>query len=189
MIMFIVKIGAGSLDLLVVLDHLEETLQLTLLVLVELSLDQCLGVDAVAHLLLELLQRCPQPVLVVLRGLDALLLELLHDLAPDFSHLEVRVQLDHLHFLLLHGVQLVFVEAHSVQDGEYGDPEVAAAHYLFYSIDQVGLGARTGEILQESLCARLFLLAEGNQRPLPVVDDSVLVLDSKSFILLRVQPD
>lgn len=130
-----------SFDLLVVFDNLEKSLQLPLLVLIELPLDQRLGVDAVAHLLIELLHRCPQPVLVVCCRLDALLPQPTLDLAPNLPHFEVRVQLNDFHLLLLHRVELVFAEPHSVQDTEYSYPEIALAHYLFYPVHQVGFCA------------------------------------------------
>lgn len=70
-------------------------------------------------------------MLVVCCGLDALLLQPTLDLTPNFPHFEVRVQLDHLHLLLLHRVELVLTESHAVQDAEYGHSQIALAHNLF----------------------------------------------------------
>ena len=84
-----------SLELFVVLYDLIELAQLGLLVLVELLYDELLSVDAVTRLLRELLQRRLHPVAVVLSWSYLGLCQLLLYISPDFSHLEVRVHLDH----------------------------------------------------------------------------------------------
>ena len=90
-----------SLYLFVVLDHLVELAQLVVLVLVELLHYQLLGVDAVVHLLLELLQGCLHPVTVIFGWLHPFFLQPLLYVAPDLSHLQMGVHLDHLQLLLL----------------------------------------------------------------------------------------
>jgi hypothetical protein len=85
-----------SLDLLVVLDDLVELIELSFLVLVEFLHNELLRVHAVIHLLLEFLECCCHPVLIVFSWRCLLLLQLLTDIAPDLSHLEVRVHLDDL---------------------------------------------------------------------------------------------
>jgi hypothetical protein len=77
-----------------VLNHLIELAQLAFLIFIKFPHDQLLSVDAVAHLLLELLQGCLHPMPVVLGGLNAALLELTLDVAPNLAHFEVGVHLD-----------------------------------------------------------------------------------------------
>ena len=83
-----------SFDLFVVFDYLVELTQLAFLVLVEFSHYQILSVDAVAHLLLKLLQSSLHPVTVVLSRLHAALSQLPLDVSPYFPHFEVRVHLN-----------------------------------------------------------------------------------------------
>lgn len=85
------------------LDHLIEFGQLYLLVFVELLHYQLLSVNAVIHLLFELLEGSCHPMVVVVCRLDALELHLFLYFSPYLAHLEVRVHLNYLEFLLLVG--------------------------------------------------------------------------------------
>lgn len=137
-----------SLDLLVVLDHLVKLRQLGLLILIELFHDQLLGVDAVVHLLLELLDRGLHPMLVIFSRSYVVLLELLLDVAPNLAHLEVRVHLDHLQLLLLVGIKVVSGEAHTVEYRKYYQSDVILFHLLSDPIDQVSLGPGFSQIFK-----------------------------------------
>ena len=57
-------------------------------------------------------------MLIVLGWFNPFLSKLEKNLTPNFTHFEVGVQLYHLHFLLLHSVQIVFAETYSIQNTE-----------------------------------------------------------------------
>jgi hypothetical protein len=78
-------------------------------------------------------------VLVVISWSDVFLLKLLLDIAPDLSHFEVRIHLNHLQFLLFVGVEIVSGKTHSIQDGKYYQPDVILLDFFADSIDQVSL--------------------------------------------------
>lgn len=171
------------------LDHLVKLGQLGLLILIKLLHDQLLGVDAVVHLLLELLDRSLHPVLVVLRWSDVLLLELLLDVAPDLAHLEVRVHLDHLQLLLLVGIEVVSREPHSVEDGEYYQSDVVLLHLLSNSVHQVSLSARLSQILKVCRLGQILLDQLWDKRLQSIKDNSLFVPNTVLLILFAVELD
>lgn len=124
-----------SLKLLIVFNHLVELRQLSLLILSELLHDEGLCVNTVAHLFLKLFNRSLHPVLVVEGRVDFLLFEMQPDLGPDFSDLEVRVHLDDFHLLLFLGVEVVLIEADSVQDAENDQADVVLLDLFLDSVD------------------------------------------------------
>ena len=178
-----------SFNLLIVLDHLVELIQLGLLVLVELLHYQLLRIDAVAHLLLELLYRCLHPVPVVFSRCHAFLLELLLDIAPNLTHLEVRVHLDHLQFLLLIGIEVISGEAHSVEDGEDNQSDVILFNFFSNSIDKVGLCASFSQIFQIGRLRQTLLDQLRHKRLQSIHHHSLLVPYTIFFILFAVKLD
>jgi hypothetical protein len=76
-------------------------------------------------------------VLVVFSRPHVFLLELFLDIAPNFTHLEVRVHLDHLQFLLLIGIEVVSGKAHSVENGEDNQSDVILFNFFSNSIDLI----------------------------------------------------
>ena len=168
------------------LDHLVEFAQLCLLVLVELPHDQLLGAYTVAHLFLELLQGRLHPMLVVLRRLHSGVRQLPPDVAPDFTHLEVRVHLNHLQFLLFLRRQVVSGESHPVKHRKHDQSDIVLFHFLPNPVYKVGLSSSISQVLQVSRLRKVLLLFLRHQRFLVVDHHPLLILDSIFFILLTV---
>lgn len=171
------------------LNHLVELIQLGLLVLVELLHDQLLRIDAVVHLLLELFNRCLHPVFVVFSRPHVFLLELFLDIAPNLTHLEVGVHLDHLQFLLLIGIEVVSGKAHSVENGEDNQSDVILFNFFSNSIDKIGLCASLSQIFQIGRLRQTFLYQFRHQWLQSIDYHSLLVSYSVFFILFAVQLD
>lgn len=105
------------------------------MILSELLHDEGLCVNTITHLFLKLFNRSLHPVLVVEGRVDFLLFEMQPDLGPDFSDLEVRVHLDDFHLLLFLCVEVVLVEAYSVQDAENDQTDVVLLDLFLDSVD------------------------------------------------------
>ena len=168
------------------LDHLVKLAQLCLLVLVELPHDQLLGAHTVAHLLLELLQGCLHPVIVVLRRLHSSVRQLPPDVAPDLSHLEVRVHLYHLQLLLFLRRQVVPGKSHPVKHRKHNQSDIVLFHLFSNPVYEVGLSSSISQVLQVSRLRKVLLLFLRHQRFLVVDHHSLLILDPIFFILLTV---
>jgi len=135
-----------SLDLFVMLDNLVKFGEFGLLVFVELLHNESLRVNAVVHLLVKLLKGSCHPVTVVVSCLNPFLLHLLSDLAPDLSHLEVRVHLNHLQLLLFVGCEVVACESYSIQNGKDDQSHVKGFHFFSNPIHKVCLGSSLSKI-------------------------------------------
>lgn len=171
------------------LDDLVKLVELSLLILVELLHDELLGIDAIIHLLFKLLNRRLHPMPIVVRRVYLLLLELLLDVAPDLAHLEVRVHLDHLELLLLVGIQVVAGEAYPVENGEYYQSDVVLLDLFADSVDQVGLCACFGEVLQEGRLRKVLLGQLRHQRLELIDHNTLLILHSVLLVLFAVELD
>ena len=140
-----------SLELFVVLDHLVEFWQFAFLVFTEFFHNQGLGLDAVVHLFFELFNGSFHPVFVVEGWFQIFLFELESDLGPYFSDFEMGIHLHNFHFLLLLGIEIIFVEPDSVQDTENNKSDIIVFHLIFDSVDEVGFHAGLGEIFEVGL--------------------------------------
>ena len=107
-------------DLLLERDRSEVVVQLGLLLVPHLLLELLLVKDRLLGLLEGLFDARLHPVSVVTGWLHILVVKLLIDVLPDLAILKERVQLDNLHDLLLAGVELVKVEADSVESAKDG---------------------------------------------------------------------
>jgi hypothetical protein len=132
---FVSSVKNKSLKLLVILYNLIKLRKFKLLILSELFHDERLGIDTVAHLFLELFDRCFHPMFIIKGRLYFLVPELYFYLVPDFSDFEVWVHLDYLHLLLLMGVEIVLVEANTVKDTEYYEANVILLDLLSDPVD------------------------------------------------------
>jgi len=95
------------LQLVLQSDGREVVVQLVLLFHPDVLGIQALIVNRLLCLLQSLLDAGLHPVPVVLGGPHVLVLQLLLDVLPDLPILQVGIQLDDLHFLLLLRAQLV----------------------------------------------------------------------------------
>ena len=77
-------------------------------------------------------------------------IQLLLNVLPDLSILQVWVELDHLHALLFCGSQLVQVESDSVERGEYGEAHIEPESHILHQLVEEGL-ARVERVLFRSL--------------------------------------
>ena len=100
--------------------------------------EQRLVVNCFLSLFECLFNRCLHPVSIVECGPHIRVFQLLLDVLPYLSILEVGVELHNLHSLLFVGCQIVQVEAHSVEGGENGQSQVVALRDFLHSLVQVG---------------------------------------------------
>lgn len=96
-------------------------------------------------------------MLVVFSWSYVFLLELLLDVAPDLAHLEVRIHLDHLQFLLLVSIEIVSGEAYSVENGKYYQSDVILLHLLPDPVNQVGFSTSFSQIFKISRFGQILL--------------------------------
>lgn len=119
-----------SVDLGLESDCSEVVLQDGLLLLLDLSQDLRLVDDSLFGHLGSALDRAVHPVLVVAGRLYVCVVELLSDVLPDLSVLDVRVKLDHFHVLLLRRRELVEVEPNTEESSEDARTDIVSLNQL-----------------------------------------------------------
>ncbi len=188
-IYFIILGWVVSLKLFIVLDDLVEFRKLAFLIFSELLHNEGLGVDAIAHLLFELLDWSFHPMFVIFCWLNLFICELQLNLRPDFPDLEMGVHLHNLHFLLLVCIKVILVETNPIKNTKNYQTNVILLDFLLDPVHQVSFHTCLCQVFQESL----LLLQKGlldvfrHQWFLLVSDNSWLVLDSKSLVFFWIK--
>ena len=138
--------GLRLVDLLLERDRSEVVVQLGLLLVPHLLLELLLVEDSLLGLLEGLLDARLHPVSVVTCRLHVQVVKLLIDVLPDLAILQERVQLDDLHDLLFAGVELVKVEANSVESAKNGRSQVVVLDNLVEDVADVRLVVLVGTL-------------------------------------------
>lgn len=168
-------------------DDLIKFIEFCLLCFVVFFHNQLLCVDAVVHLLIELLNCGLHPMPVVFRGVDVLLFQLMPNFSPNLSHFEVRVHLNHLEFLLFVGVQIIDGESDSVENRKNYESNIILLHLLTDAINQISFGPSLCQILQVGWLWQVFFGKLWYERFDPVNYDPLLISNSVLLILLAIK--
>ena len=126
---------------------------------------------------------------VILGGHDTVVLEIFPDISPDLSHLEVRVHLDNLQFLLFLGSEVVSTKAHPIKHREDYQSDIILLNLLPDAVDEVGFCACFCEIFEVGWLGYIFLLFLWDKWFFVIYDDSLLVFYSVFLVLLAVEFD
>lgn len=143
-----------SFNLFIIFDNLVEFGKLSLLIFSELLHNKCLSIDCVTHLLLELLNWSFHPMFIIECWLNVYLFELKFDLRPDFAYFEMWIHLDDLHLLLFMSIQIIFVEADSIQNTEDNQPDIIFFNLFLDSVNKISFHSSLGQIFK--ICLLFF---------------------------------
>lgn len=121
----------SSIDLRLKSDRGEVVLKDALLLGTDLAQDLGLVDDGLLGLLGGTLNAAVHPVLVVAGWLNVHVVKLLLNVFPDLTVLEVGIQLNHLHVLLLDGVQLVEIKTNTEESCENASTDVVGLNEAF----------------------------------------------------------